>query len=65
MDCVLESVPWERGLAPEGLWGVQWLRKTLDWAVGRRVQPRKMPLECMWIKNHPNSGSFSAYCSIW
>ena len=39
------------------------LEKRCNLAVGRHVRARKLPLELVWIKNHPDDGSTSVYCS--
>ena len=44
-------------------WASKGSGEALHLAVARHVRARKLPLELVWIKNHPDDGSTSVYCS--
>ena len=63
MDCAPEWAPGRESSLRSAGWASQGSGEALHLAVGRHVRARKLPLELVWIKNHPDDGSTSVYCS--
>ena len=63
MDCAPEWAPGRESSLRSAGWASKGSGEALHLAVGRHVQARKLPLELVWIKNHPDDGSTSVYCS--
>ncbi len=63
MDCAPEWAPGRESSLRSAGWASKGSGEALHLAVGRHVRARKLPLELVWIKNHPDDGSTSVYCS--